>query len=182
MTRYTRKVVSTGANAWNAEVNDNWLNVFDRPIAIVKHAGDLTSLGSTYAAASYDQCLAICQYSGTAGDGLIFAVSDGTDWHAVSGWQFFNRAIITSITNTYSVLDTDDFIVVTGANSFNLTLPAIAGSNNGRKITLKHKGTGTVTVQTTGGDTIDSAASHSVATQYSAFTYVSDGTSDWMIT
>jgi hypothetical protein len=181
MSRFTRKEISTGYNAWNAEVNDDFINVFDRPIALIKHAGNLTSLGSSYTASSYDQCLAICQYSATAGDGLIFAVSNGTTWVPVNGWELFNRIQFTAVTNTHGVGATEDFIVITGSNTFALTLPAIAGANTGRKITVKHKGTGTVTVTPTGGDTIDGSATHVLGTQYMSFAYISDGTSDWLI-
>lgn len=182
MARYTRKVISTGTNAWNAEANDNHLNIFDRPFPIIKHAGDLTSLQAAWPAASYDQCLAICQLTGTAGDGLIFAVSDGTAWNSVAGWQLFGRPVRTAITNTYPVVDADDYIVITGSNTFALTLPAISGANKDRTIKIKHKGTGTVTVTPTGGDTIDGAATHVVGTQYMSYSYTSDGTSDWEIT
>jgi hypothetical protein len=182
MARYTRKVISTGTNAWNAEANDNHLNTFDRPFPIIKHAGDLASLQSAWPAASYDQCLAICQLTATAGDGLIIAISDGTAWNSVGGWQLFNRVVRTAITNTYPVVDADDYIVITGSNTFALTLPAIAGSNKERKITVKHKGTGTVTVTPTGGDTIDTAGTFVMATQFQSYSFTSDGTSDWEIT
>jgi len=181
MARYSRKVISTGTNAWNAEANDNHLNTFDRPFPLIKHAGDLADLESTWPAASYDQCLAICQFSSSAGDGLILAMSDGAAWHSISHWQLASRPIRTAITNTYPVVDADDYIVVTGANTFALTLPAIAGSNKERKITVKHKGTGTVTVTPTGGDTIDGAATFPIATQYMSYSFISDGTSDWEI-
>lgn len=182
MTRFARKVISSGTNAWDAEANDNHLYTFDRPIPIIHHAGDLTSLEAAHPAATHDYSLAICQYSSTAGDGLIFAISNGTAWRPVSSWEFFNRQIRTDITNTYTVLITDDFISITGANTFDLTLPAIAGANNDRIIQIKHRGTGTVTVKVTGGDTIDGVSSFVMSNQYMHNRFRSDGTSDWMVT
>ena len=181
MARYTRKVISTGANAWNAEANDNHLNTFDRPFPLIKHVGDLASLETAFPAASHDQCLAICQFSSTGGDGLILAISDGAAWHSVASWQLMGRPIRTDITNTYPVVDADDYIVITGANTFALTLPAVSGANKDRTIKIKHKGTGTVTVTPTGADTIDLAANHVVGTQFASYSYNSDGVSDWEI-
>lgn len=184
MARYTRKVISTGTNAWNSEANDNHLNTFDRPFPIIKHVGDLASLETAWPAASYDQCVAICQFSGTGGDGLIFAVSDGAAWHSISSWQLMGRPIRTAITAAHSIVDADDYIVITGSTTFALTFPAISGANKDRTIKVKHKGTGTVTMTPTGGDTFDGQASNPqviLATQYMSYSYTSDGVSDWEI-
>jgi hypothetical protein len=183
MARYARQIPNAGEAAWDSKVNDNFQNVFDRPLPLVKHAGDLTSLQTAFPANQYDQALAICQYSSTAGDGLIFAISDGTAWRAFSGWQLSHRRLITE--NPASPLTVDnshDFVLKSNSTALTSNLPAIAGSNKGRVIWFKNKaGTANnLTVSPNGANTIDGAASL-VLTPGQAARLVSDGAGDWLV-
>lgn len=66
------------------------------------------------------------------------------------------------------------------AAGFTVTLPS-AASNAGRGVTIKNVTTSTnaITIDTTGSETIDDAASYSLATSRGTATFVSDGT-NWM--
>lgn len=183
MSRYARQIPNAGQAAWDSQVNTNFQNIFDRPLPLVKHAGDLASLQSTYPANQYDQALAICQYSGTAGDGLIFATSDGTAWRSVSGWQLLNRLLLTeNPTSPLTVDDSHDTIVKSNSTALVADLPAIAGANKGRKIRFKNVAgtTNNLTPTPNGSDTVDGAASLVLTPGQSAL-LVSDGAGDWMV-
>lgn len=183
MSRYARQVLNNGESAWDSKANDNAQNVFDRPLPLVKHAGDLTSLQTAFPANQYDQAIAICQYSSTAGDGLIFAVSDGTAWRAVSGWQLFGRRLITE--NPASPLTVDnshDTIYKSNNTALTANLPAIAGSQKGRIITAKNKAgtTGNLTLTPNGANTIDGAATL-VLTPGQSARLLCSGSGDWLV-
>ena len=182
MSRYARKLVASAENAWDAKINDNFANLFDRPLPIRIESGPLTDLETAFPAASNDQGLAICDYDGTPANGKVFAFSDGTAWHHATNWQMLNRLVPVAKAGAYSIADADDYLVLTGASSYDLTLPAVAATNKGRRILVKFNGTGTVTMATTGGDTVDGAASLSVSGSINAaYEFISDGTSDWQV-
>ena len=87
---------------------------------------------------------------------------------------------IKTITSNYTVLNSDSTILINSTSAINVTLPD-ATSLNGRIFTLKNINTGNVTVLTTSSQTIDGAASQSIATQYSKISIQSDGTNWWII-
>jgi hypothetical protein len=180
MTRPTRPEIGAGNNAWDSDVNDGFIQLYDRPLPIVVHDGDLASLQTARPANQYDWCLAVVNYDGDSGASKHLAFSDGTAWRLMSNWQM-NRSSLRTITSALTVGVGDDTIIVTGASNVTVTLPAIGNGNEGRRVRIKHKGTGTVTVARTGSDTIDGATSFTIDTQYSSFEFVSDGTSDWMV-
>lgn len=179
MARPTRITVNSGDNAWEGEVNSNLQQLYDRPLPIYLHGDTLTDLQSTFPAAQYAWCLAIVDYDGAATPGTHLAFSNGTEWKLVSNWEFFNRHTFKGITTTYTVLDADDVVVVTGASTFTITLPAIADANEGRIVTIKHAGTGIITVDGNGSNTIDGAANVQLQNQYDSVILISDGTSNW---
>lgn len=181
MARPARITINAGENSWEAQLNSNLQQLYDTPIPILLHANTLANLETIRPAASYAWCMAIVDYDGGTTPGSHLAFSNGTTWKLASNWEFANRRFMRGITSADSFGDTDDVIVITGGGSFNLTLPAIADSNEGRICRVKMNGSGTVTMQTTGGDTIDGAATKVMSTQYEAFEFVSDGTSDWQI-
>ena len=85
-----------------------------------------------------------------------------------------------AVSTTDSWLPASDYILnTTGGANFTVTLPTAVGAT-GRAYILKHSGTGTVTVATTSSQTIDGVTSLTVATQYTAYTFVSNG-SNWII-
>lgn len=183
MARYTRQIPAANEAAWDSKINDNFLNVFGRPLPLVKHAGDLTSLQATFPANQYDQALAVCQYSATAGDGLIFAVSDGTAWRALSGWQLGMRRLLTeNPASPLTVTDTHDTVYKSNNTALTVNLPAIAGSQKGRVIQFKNKvgSTNNLTVNPNGADTIDGAATL-VLTPGQSARLLCSGSGDWLI-
>jgi hypothetical protein len=181
MTRPTRITVNNGDISWESQLNTNLQQLYDTPIPILLHANTLANLQTTRPAASYAWCMAIVDYDGGTTPGSHLAFSNGTAWKLASNWEFMHRRTFRGITTTDSFGDTDETIVVTGASSFALTLPAVADSNEGRVCRVKNNGTGTVTITPTGGDTIDGAATKVSSTQYDAFEFISDGTSNWQI-
>ena len=180
MSRYARKLVVSAEDAWDAKINDNFANIFDRPLPLRIEAGSLAALETAFPAASNDQGLAICDYDGTPANGKMFAFSDGVAWNFVTNWQMLNRLTPVAKTGAYTIADGDDYLVLTGASSYDLTLPAVAATNKGRRVMVKFNGTGIVTMATTGADTIDSAASLPVpGNLHAAYAFISDGVSDW---
>jgi hypothetical protein len=86
---------------------------------------------------------------------------------------------------TYNMLATDHTVVgpagngsVSGA-SFSVVLPSPA--TPGATYTIKNAGSGTLTVNQHGSETIDGATSIALATQYEGVTVQSDGTNWWVI-
>lgn len=80
----------------------------------------------------------------------------------------------------YTVTDTDGITTVlmtTGATDRTVTLPT-AADNSGRKLVIKKvdSGTGVVTVDGEGAETIDGAASVCLQSQYDSVTLICDGT------
>lgn len=181
MSRPTRPTIDSGSNGWDAVVNTALQQLYDRPLPVFLHAGDLASLEALRPAAQFEWCFAIVDYDGGTSPGKALAFSDGSAWRPASNWQLLHRSTFTEVSSAHAVADGDDTIVVTGASNLTLTLPAIADGNEGRRVRVKHTGTGTVTVATTGGDTVDGAASYAIDTQHSALEFVSDGTGNWLV-
>lgn len=183
MSRYARQIPNAGEAAWDTKINDNFQNVFDRPLPLIKHAGDLASLGTAFPANQYDQALAICQYSTTAGDGLILAVSDGSAWRALSGWQLSSRRLLTeNPTSPLAVDNSHDTIYKQNSTALTINLPALAASNRGRVLWIKNKAgtTNDITVTPNGADTIDGAATLTLTPGQSA-RLLSSGAGDWLV-
>ncbi len=183
MARYARQIPAAGELGWDARINDNFQNVLDRPLPLVKHAGDLASLQSAFPANQFDQALAICQYSTTSGDGLIFALSDGVAWRALSGWQLSQRRLITE--NPTSPLTVDaghDTVYKSNGTALTVNLPEIAGAQVGRVIWAKNKaGTANnLTLTPNGANTIDGAATLVLTPGQSARLLCSSA-GDWLV-
>jgi hypothetical protein len=181
MVRPTRITINSGDNAWESEVNTNLQQIYDRPFPPLLHAGTMANLETTRPAAQFQYCFAVVDYDSAGTPGQHLAFSNGTDWKLASNWEMLNRRVTRSIAGADSVADDDDIILTTGGSSFALTLPAISDANEGREITFKHLGTGTITVTPSGADTIDGAATHVVGTENTSLVFTSDGTGDWMV-
>jgi len=182
MTRYARKLVTSAEDAWDAKINDNFANTFDRPLPVYDEADDLAALEVSFPSGTVDEGLAICDYDGTPANGKVFAFNDGTQWNHASNWQMFHRLVPVAKSAAHTALVTEDYFVLTGASTYDFTLPAIAATNKGRRILIKFNGTGTVTMKPTGGDTYDGAASFPVVGSNNlAYEFISDGVSDWQI-
>jgi hypothetical protein len=89
----------------------------------------------------------------------------------------FNQAY-TARTTTYTAANTDYFIDCT-SGTFTVNLFTAVG-NTGRILIIKNSGTGTITVDPNGSQTIDGATTQSLATQWSRVHIISDG-ANWKI-
>jgi hypothetical protein len=84
---------------------------------------------------------------------------------------------IVSKTSAYTATINDDVILCDG--TFTVTLPA-ASTATGCKLNIKNIGTGTITIDGDGSETIDGAITVVIATQYASYSIVCDG-SAWHI-
>lgn len=84
-----------------------------------------------------------------------------------------NKSAITSVTSAYTIVLSDNIINAT-SGTFTITLPTAAGIL-GKKFIVKNSGTGAITLDAFGSETIDGAATEAMPAQYDAVTVVSDG-------
>jgi hypothetical protein len=77
-------------------------------------------------------------------------------------------------TGTYAILASDEIIRCDG--TFTVTLPAATGSNI--MYLVINVGTGTITIATTGGDTVNGAAPNTITTLKSAW-YLDGAADNW---
>ena len=85
----------------------------------------------------------------------------------VLGWAaeaFYKNGRITSVSGTYTVLETDHIVMANG--TFTVNLPPATGSGN--IYVIKNSGSGTITVDGFGAQPIDGAATKSLAAGVSA--------------
>jgi hypothetical protein len=87
-------------------------------------------------------------------------------------------ALTTAKTANYTTAFNDYFIDCT-SGTFTVTLQA-AASYQGRVLIIKNSGAGTITVDGNASETIDGAATYSLAVQYATIQIISDGT-NWKI-
>lgn len=87
-------------------------------------------------------------------------------------------------TTNYVMAVTDTFIAVTtGGSAITVTLPLASGTAGGKMIIIKKidSGGGAVTLSGTGGNTIDGAATKSLAAQWSTALLISNGVDKWFV-
>jgi hypothetical protein len=105
---------------------------------------------------------------------------NGTDQLQVNGsiqGTGFDQAY-TARTSTYTAATTDYFIDCT-TGTFTVNLFTAVG-NTGRILIIKNSGTGTITVDPNGSQTIDGATTQTLSTQWSRVHIISDG-ANWKI-
>jgi len=110
-------------------------------------------------------------------------ISHVLDQHAQ---EFYPAKGATTITATYAATVLDDVLLCTG--TFTLTLYDAIGKvdnlgikqNAGRRITIKNIGTGIITIDGAGSQTIDGSTTTPIADQYALLTLCSDG-ANWHI-
>lgn len=95
------------------------------------------------------------------------------------------RKIVTyrkNVTSAVAALTASVDSCVVASGSFTVTLPNPSTVGNGAEITVKKTSTSasTVTISASAG-TIDGATTQTLTTQYSSFTFVSDGSINWWI-
>jgi hypothetical protein len=89
----------------------------------------------------------------------------------------FKQAYVTK-TGAYTATN-DDYVIDCTSGTFTVTLPASSG-RTGRILIIKNSGAGTITVDGNASETIDGAATYSLAVQYATIQIMSDGT-NWKI-
>jgi hypothetical protein len=113
------------------------------------------------------------------GSQKITNVADPTDAQDAATKNYVDtlKDTIVSKTSAYTATINDDVILCNG--TFTVTLP-VASTATGCKLNIKNIGTGTITIDGDGSETIDGATTVDIATQYNSFTLVCDG-SAWYI-
>lgn len=81
-------------------------------------------------------------------------------------------------TGTYTA-GASDFVIDCTANTFTVTLPTAVGIA-GKQYCVKNSGSGVVTVDANGSETIDGSLTFILATQYEAIWLISDG-ANWKV-
>lgn len=115
------------------------------------------------------------------GSVMVNTTSDnGTDKLQVSGsiqGTGFNQNYVTK-TGTYTA-GTSDYVIDCTSGTFTVNLFTATG-NTGRILIIKNSGTGTITVDPSGAQTVDGASTYSLSAQYATVQIVCDGT-NWKI-
>lgn len=178
MARPTRIAINAGLQAWDADVNDNLTNLFDRPLAIALHSGDETDLEATFAAALYDKCLIWVDHSV---DGWTLYYSTGSAWSVLTtggggGSSILGQESISGATT----IDPDSDIVLASGTTYTITLPAAATYGQGRILYIKRLSSGTLTVDADGTETIDGATTLAMDIPLMSVALYCDG-SNWHV-
>ena len=122
-------------------------------------------------------------FAAIGGDGYLTvngSTNNGVDKLLVNGsisGVGFKQAYVTK-TGAYTATN-DDYVIDCTSGTFTVTLPASSG-RTGRILIIKNSGAGTITVDGNGAETIDGAATYSLAVQYATIQIISDGT-NWKI-
>jgi hypothetical protein len=89
---------------------------------------------------------------------------------------------ITGIISGHTALATDEIITCGAGNqTFTIALPAVSVENTGKVYHIKNVGTGTITIDGSGAETIDGATTKLLSAQYDCMSIVSDGSAWWVI-
>lgn len=84
----------------------------------------------------------------------------------------------TNQTSTY-VIDNNDCVVNCTSGTFTVTLPTAVGIE-GQFFIIKNSGTGVITIDANGSETIDGALNKVMAVQYEAYYVISNG-ANWVV-
>lgn len=85
---------------------------------------------------------------------------------------------LTNQTGAY-VADNLDCVINCTANTFTVTLPTAVGIE-GKYFIIKNSGTGVITIDGDGSETIDGAATKILAVQYESISVISNG-ANWVV-
>lgn len=86
---------------------------------------------------------------------------------------------VKTVLDTYTALTTDDTLLCSSSAGFTLTLFSVVG-NTGKRLTIINVGTGAITIDGNGSETIGGAATQTLNYQYNNLVIESDG-SNWQI-
>jgi len=116
----------------------------------------------------------------TDSDGNILSTEQLTVYYGTAKVNGY-KCNITSKTADYTASYTDDVIICGAGNeSFTITLPSVSLVRVGKVYFIKNIGTGTITVATTGSDTIDGEATVSL-NQHDCVQVESDASGWWVL-
>ena len=99
-----------------------------------------------------------------------------TGWRAMPGAVVTTRTVATKAA-AYTTTASDDILLCSG--TWTLTLVTAVG-NTGKVFDIKNTGTGIITIDANGTQTIDGSLTHDISAQYDSRTLVSDG-ANWHI-
>lgn len=171
MARPARINLDAGLEGWDAFVNTNEINTFDKPFAIHESASLTESnLAATFPAASYDRCFVWVNHSVF---GYTLYRSDGTNWKSWDAQRRVSRDITGGATLTTA--EVADIITASGTLPYTVNLPT-ATSMRGRTLIFKTLVTGTLTIDANGAETIDGALTATITVQYGVLRLYCDGT------
>jgi len=114
--------------------------------------------------------------AGGAGVANIYGYADSS--YAVQVAEDAGERLYTSVTSTYTTTASDRVILASG--TFTITLVAAASATY-KTLEIKNIGTGTVTVDANGSETIDASASAQTLSAKDAITLYSDGSGWWIL-
>ena len=111
-----------------------------------------------------------------------FTIQSIADFAALSGYVYPRYNIVLLTDEPISTAVAGDYMVI-GPTTHVCTLPTAVGAGGktiGAIVTVVPDGVATVVVDTTGAETINGAATQALASQYTSYTFISDGT-NWLI-
>tara|TARA_R110000824_G_scaffold1476_5_gene7398 strand:- start:1835 stop:2266 length:432 start_codon:yes stop_codon:yes gene_type:complete len=110
-----------------------------------------------------------------------FTIQGIADFAALGGYVYARYNYVTSAAATSTAVVGDYIFITVGTHVCTLpTAVAMAGKIIGVIVTVATAGGATVSVDTTAGQTINGAATQPLATQFTSYTFISDGT-NWFI-
>ena len=98
MARPTRRIITSGLAAWDADVDENFSLIVDTPFPMAQYA----TVGDLPAASIYEECLAMV--------GPVIYISDGTSWSLFSGGTAANVADSTATTAADMATDFNELL------------------------------------------------------------------------
>ena len=101
----------------------------------------------------------------------------GTDGFLADGWIRGNYAVVTSVSGDTILDDTHSLVLVSAAAT--IALPTAVG-RTGRLYNVVRTGTGVVTIQPDGAETISGDTPLVLTSQWDSVVFVSDGT-NWVL-
>jgi hypothetical protein len=173
MARPALTPISSGAQGWDGDIDDNFDVLADAPLP-VKERSDITSLTAlqtAYPANSYDRCAIWINH---ATYGYVLCWSDGTNWRFYGDQKRAKR----ELTGTTTQAITDQFVRYSGAGSVDYDFLA-AASWAGCTVEIRNDAGAAINLDPNGTENINgSSTSLSLAVGSTARVY-SDGTALW---
>ena len=174
MAKPGRDNVQSAVNAWDANVNNNFIRLFDRPLPVFLHTGDETDLEAAYPAASHEECIVWVDHTAV---GLTPYVVNKNHPSGSPTWQpqALNLPVSPVVHNATANLDWGDRIVLANpGGAITLTLRSASGLA-GQTVQIKNLSIQNVIVDGTTAGLIDGANTVTLTTQYETLSLYSDG-------